>query len=152
MDIINLVEKLDSDIKLNRAYTQLGELLKELNNKGLPNEIINSINMDVEELNSTPIPELEFKKLLVKKQTKIITLLEKELKIVPKEYYRKLWLTLGMATFGLPIGLAIGIAVGNIGLLAIGLPIGIGIGSVVGSKMDKKAANEGRQLDLEIKY
>jgi hypothetical protein len=37
------------------------------------------------------------------------------------------------------------------GLLAIGLPIGMGIGIAVGTSMDKKAMNEGRQLDIEIK-
>ncbi|MBC7959846.1 MAG: hypothetical protein H7X94_08265, partial [Vallitaleaceae bacterium] len=94
----------------------------------------------------------DFKKLIKQKQSKIIKLVEKEAKIVPKNYYRNVWLAVGMSAFGLPIGVAIGLAVKNIGLLAIGLPIGMGIGVVVGTRLDKKAAQEGRQLDVEIKY
>ncbi|MFD2597795.1 hypothetical protein ACFSQ3_02435 [Sphingobacterium corticis] len=42
-------------------------------------------------------------------------------------------------------------SVGNIGLLGIGLPIGMALGLAVRATMDKKAKQEGRQLDLEIK-
>ena len=51
----------------------------------------------------------------------------------------------------LPIGAAIGSVSGNMGVLGAGLPIGMGIGIAVGMSMDKKAINEGRQLDIEIK-
>ena len=61
-------------------------------------------------------------------------------------------MVVGMSAFGLPIGVAIGLSIGNIGLLGIGLPIGMGIGIIVGRLMDKKALAEGRQLDVEIKY
>ncbi|MFY8110592.1 MAG: hypothetical protein ACOVKP_01170 [Flavobacterium sp.] len=88
---------------------------------------------------------------MTQKQTKIIKLLEKELKIVPKNYYRNLWSALGMSVFGLPMGAALGLSIGNIGLLGIGLPIGMLIGMLVGSQMDKKAFQEGRQLAIEIK-
>ncbi len=57
-----------------------------------------------------------------------------------------------MAAFGIPLGVAFGISIGNMGLLGIGLPIGMVIGMAVGSVMDKKAVESGRQLDLEIKY
>ena len=36
-------------------------------------------------------------------------------------------------------------------MLAIGIGIGMAIGVGVGSSMDKKAFNEGRQLDFEVK-
>ncbi len=58
-------------------------------------------------------------------------------------------MSLGMAAFGLPLGVVFGSSTGNMGLLGIGLPIGMVIGMGVGSKMDKKAFEEGRQLDLE---
>ncbi len=63
-----------------------------------------------------------------------------------------MWLALGMSAFGIPIGVAIGLSVGNPGLLATGLPIGMGIGMAVGASMDKKAKETGKQLDVEIKY
>jgi len=154
MNIIELKERenISDDIKLSRIYVQLGELLKSLKKKELTPEIIKSINRDIEELNSSSLTSNELIKLVKLKQTKIIKVVEKELKIVPKNYYRNLWLILGMSVFGIPIGVTFGTSVGNMGLLGIGLPIGMGIGIVVGSGMDKKAFKEGRQLDIEIKY
>lgn len=154
MNIIELKERqnISDNIKLNRIYVQFGELLKELSKKDLPQKIIESINLDIEELNSTSLTSNDFIKLTKQKQTKIIKVIEKELKIVPKNYYRNIWLALGMSAFGLPIGVAFGLSVGNIGLLAIGLPIGMAIGMAVGSRMDKKAFEESRQLNIEIKY
>jgi predicted RND superfamily exporter protein len=154
MNIIELKERqnISDDIKLNRIYVQFGELLKELAKKDLPLKIIDSINQDIEEINSTSLTNNELIKLVKLKQTKIIKIVEKELKIVPKNYYRNLWLALGLSVFGLPIGVALGLSIGNMGLLGMGLPIGMVIGIVVGTGMDKKASEEGRQLDVEIKY
>ena len=64
--------------------------------------------------------------------SQIINLLEKELKLVPKNHYTTTWLALGMTIFGLPIGVVFGSSLGNIGLMAIGLPIGMAIGMGVG--------------------
>ena len=154
MNIIELKERknISDNIKLNRIYVQFGELLKELDKKDLPVKSIESINQDITELNSISLVSANFSKLIKQKQTKIIKVIEKELKIVPKNYYRNIWLAVGMSAFGLPIGVAFGLSVGNMGLLAIGLPFGMAIGIAVGSKMDKKAFEEGRQLNIEVKY
>lgn len=60
-------------------------------------------------------------------------------------------MVLGMPTIGLPIGVAFGASIGNMGLLGIGLPIGMVIGLALGSGMDKKVSKEGRQLNIELK-
>ena len=70
---------------------------------------------------------------------------------MPKKHYRNTWLAVGMAAFGIPLGLAFGATLGNMAFLGIGLPIGMVFGMSVGTNMDKKAFEEGRQLDLEIK-
>jgi hypothetical protein len=154
MNIIELKDRqnLSDDSKLSRIYIQFGELLNQLRKKNLPPSIIERVNQDIEELNTKSFTANDFRKLIKQKQTKIIKQLEKELKIVPKNYYRNIWLAVGMSVFGLPIGVAFGVSIGNMGLLAIGLPIGMAIGILVGSRMDKKAFEENRQLDIEIKY
>ncbi len=141
-----------ADVKLNKLYTQFDKLLSELKKHSLTPSIEASINKDVEEINNSTLTGSELKKLVKKKETAIVKQLEKELKIVPRNYFQTLWMVLGMSAFGLPIGVAIGLSIGNIGLLGIGLPIGMGIGIIVGKLMDKKALAEGRQLDVEIKY
>lgn len=89
-------------------------------------------------------------KAIKEKEKKIVKLLEKNHKIVPKKYYQTLWMILGMSAFGLPIGAAFGYLMKNMGLLGIDLPIGMGTG--VGSYLDKKALAEGRQLDIGLKF
>jgi len=152
MTIIELKERTDlaSDIKLSSLYAQFGVLLSELRKKQLNEELIKSINAFIETINASTVTGNEFKKLVKQAQTAIVKQVEKEHKIVPKNHYRTLWMLLGFTAFGLPIGLTFGLSVGNIGLMAIGLPIGMAIGAAVGSSMDKKAEQEGRQLNVEI--
>ena len=150
----NLIERqhILENTKVLSRYHQLGELLKALEKRELPNEIIDFINQHIELLNSVSDSEKYFAKTIKEKENGIIKHIEKKINLVPKNHYRKRWLTLGMGAFGLPIGVALGYASGNMGILGTGLPIGMGIGIVVGSIMDKKAFNEGRQLDFEVKH
>jgi len=148
---LNKRVNIDQNKKLNNAYFQFGELLNVLNNKKLPNEIISSINIGIEGINSFTESEKELRKLIRKTQSRIIKLIEKELKLVTKNHYRNTWLALGMSVFGIPLGVAFGSSLGNMGFIGIGLPIGMVIGMAIGTGMDKKAFEEGRQLDLELK-
>ncbi|MGH2623714.1 MAG: hypothetical protein ACRDE7_08615 [Sphingobacterium sp.] len=141
-----------SDTKFSNIYSQFGTLLDALAKINLDPLIIKSINQDVEELNQSTFAGNELRKLVKDKQTKILKHLEKEAQIVPQNYYRNLWLPLGMAAFGLPFGTAIGLSMGNMGLLAIGLPFGMTIGIIIGLNLDKKAFAEGRQLAIDIKH
>ena len=155
MTIIKLrgVKNLESDIRLNQLYSQFDILLSELRKKELPDSIIQTINSEVEEINtSDSLTTNDLRKVIKKKQTAILRLIEKDLKLVPKNYYRTLWLALGMTVFGMPLGVLAGVLLGQPGLFAIGLPIGVAIGVTVGTLMDKTAAKENRQLNLEIKY
>lgn len=143
-DIIN-------DIKLNHLYLQFGQLLNELDKKQLSQDNINFVNQRVERINISSFTGNDLKKLIKQEQTSLLKQIEKTQKIVPINYYRNLWMLLGFTAFGLPIGMAFGLSVGNIGLMAVGLPIGMAIGALVGGNMDKKALNEGRQLNIELK-
>ena len=58
-------------------------------------------------------------------------------------------MALGMSAFGLPVGIMISVLTGNYAFVSIGLPIGMGAGVAVGSAFDRKAATEGRQLNIE---
>lgn len=147
----DLKPELLTDSKTKALYDQLQQLLNELEKKKISAETANSINSDIELINSITLRDKNLYKLLKQKQNDLIKLLEKEHKIVPKNYYRNLWLALGMGAFGLPIGVAFGLLINNIALLSIGLPIGMAIGVAVGSSLDKKAEAEGRQLNVEIK-
>lgn len=153
MNITALRERPENitNAKLNSLYLQFKQLLAELRTKQLNSDLISSINSDIEEINTSLFVGDDLKKLVKQKQTSILKQLEKDLKFIPKHYYRNLWMVLGLSAFGLPIGMIFGFSIGNIGLMGVGLPIGMAIGTVVGTAMDKKAFNEGRQLDLEIK-
>ncbi|TCC89324.1 hypothetical protein EZ428_16650 [Pedobacter frigiditerrae] len=140
-----------TDTKQSKIYAQFGGLLSELKKREAPENIGKSINEYVDEINSSPLTGNQLTKLLKQKQTEILKQIEKELKVVPKNHYRTLWMLFGMSGIGLPIGVAFGLSIGNIGLLGLGLPIGMIIGLAIGASLDKKALNEGRQLNIEIK-
>ena len=140
---------IEQNSKLNRKFVQLEKLLEELKAKKISAEVINTINEQIEAVNSSE--EKGLSKQIWKAQTQIIKLIEKELKLVTINYYRNSWLAVGMS-IGVAMGVALGVSGENMGLLALGLPIGLGIGIAIGTAMDKKAKANGLQLELEIKY
>lgn len=146
------VPNLEHNKRLSRAYAQFDQLLAELRTKSLPEDIIAYINNDLVQINAMDGTEKQLLKHVRATQASILKQLEFKLKLVTKNHYRNLWLALGMAAIGLPIGVAFGLSFGNMGYLAIGVPIGMGIGLVIGRRLDKKALEEGNQLDIEVTY
>ncbi|MBT9484370.1 hypothetical protein [Sediminibacterium sp.] len=143
---------ISGNVKALNAYLQLGKLLNLLEIKELPEDTVELINQEIEKLNAIGDDDKYLKSKIKTKENNIIKLVEKKHKIVPKNYYKKLWMVLGMSAFGIPMGVAFGLSIGNLGMLGIGLPFGMGIGVVVGTSMDNKALKEGRQLDFENDY
>lgn len=139
------------NMRLTNVYIQLRELLSELKKMELTPKVVEKINQDIQDLNDATVSSDELRKLAKRKQTDIVKRLEKELKIVPINYYRNLWLALGIAAIGIPIGVAVGAGSGNMGMLGIGAPIGMAVGLAIGTQLDKKAYKAGKQLGIEIK-
>src|SRR5690606_1436990 len=152
MNITTLKKRfIAADTPLYNMYMQLNQFLVELNNKKIPDSIVNQINKEVEEINNITNSD-GLQKLVKQKQSILVRLLEKELKMVTINYYRNLWIALGMAAFGIPLGVAFGASLGNFALFALGVPIGLAIGLGVGMQLDIKALKEGRQLAVEMKH
>lgn len=153
MKIIELKERegLTPENKLDKCYIEFKEVLSELSMKELPDTTVVFINKNIEELNATLFQGKDLQKHIKKQQSNILKLVLKEHKIVTKNHYVKLWMLLGMPTFGIPLGLAFGLDINNMGILAIGLPIGMGMGIGVGALIDGKALIEERQLNIELK-
>jgi hypothetical protein len=143
-------EDLGEDTKVSKAYAQLEKLLALLSGRDLPKQVVLAINSDIDELNAMSDNGKAFRKQLKKKQDHIVRTLEKETRLVPKNYYQGTWMAIGMAAFGLPLGFIFGFALDNLAFMGIGLPIGLSFGLAIGAGMDKKAFDEGRQLDFEI--
>lgn len=149
---LELSTDINSNSNLKERVEHFEILLNELRKKALPDALIQSINKAIEEIHTASSQEAQLKNVLRKKQSSIIKMLEKEMKLVPKFYYRNLWMVLGMSAFGIPLGVAFSMSIKNMAFIGIGLPIGMAIGMIVGTNMDKKAFAEGRQLDVVLKY
>ena len=142
--------EIQENAKLYTKYTQFIALIDELRQKELTPEVVDTINEDIRTINQCNGTDKELLKLLRKKQSCILNELAKKLKIVTKGYYRNMWMVLGMSIFGIPFGLMFSMALNNFAFIGIGLPMGMPIGMAVGASMDKKAAEEGRQLQVTL--
>ena len=150
-----LLEPLDrpelvSGKSLDKKYRAFRRLIDALRRRELPAVITDELNRDLALLNGTDSGNKEFSKKLGEIQRRLLRNLEKVLKMVPKNHYRNLWMSTGMAAFGLPLGAAIGASLDNMAYLAIGLPMGLAIGIAVGTAMDEKARKAGFQLDVDL--
>lgn len=134
--------------KLTTCFQKFSELLEELKEREISAKVLDIINHEIDLINSI-YEEKPLKKQIYKSQYKIIHNLEREHKIVPKNFYRNKWMVLGMTIFGLPFGVVFGSALGNMAFIGIGLPIGMPIGMAVGAKKDAEAAKNGLQLNFQ---
>jgi len=154
MNLIDLKEneRVKKSTKSTKYFNQIELIIQDLRERSIQENLITVINSDIAEINDSELSDYALHKLLKRKYNNIIKITEKELHIVPINYYRNLWMVIGMSAFGIPMGLALGVSLGNIGLLGIGLPIGMAVGIAVGMGLDKKAHDERRQFDFEIIY
>lgn len=146
-ELINRPE-ISSNNRLEKSYLNFKSLIDELETKSLTENCRKVVEDEIHLLNT--VIDSKLLGQIRKSTLKITRIVEKESKLVPKGYYRMFWTSLGMSAFGIPIGVAFGAALKNMGLIGVGLPIGLGIGIAYGSSIDKKAAREGRQLNWEI--
>lgn len=150
MKIIELTKRknIDQDERLKSKYDGLEKLINALTKRDLPSKTGAEINQFIGAINAFTGSNKELRKQIRKSYHKILRLVEKELKLVPKNLYRSRWMAIGISIFGVPMGAAFGASMDNMSFLGIGIPIGMVLGMAIGSGMDKKAAEEGRQLDL----
>ena len=132
-----------------KSHRNLEDLITALDKASLPENAQEAVNQRIETINSFDGREKDYRKALATARHNILSYLEKEHKLVPKNHYQKTWLALGLAAFGVPLGVAMGAALGNMALMGIGIAMGIPIGLAVGAGQDKKAKQEGRQFDYE---
>jgi len=135
--------------KLSKAYDKLQKVIDALQKKEISQDVWNIINTDIKLINGFSGTEKGLKKALKKTALKILGLVEKELQYVSKNHYRNQWMALGMAIFGVTLGTAFSAIIDNYAFIGIGLPIGMALGMAYGATLDKKAEQDGKQLELE---
>lgn len=150
MKLTQPVDRPSLDHKTAKKYDLFARYIHALNQKELTESFATSSNEQIELLNKLSDTDRSFKKQLIKTQTNISNRAIKELKYVPKNHYRNVWLAVGMAAFGIPFGVALSTVIGNFAFIGLGLPIGLSVGIAYGTSMDQRAAKEGRQLDIEL--
>lgn len=133
-----------------KAYKDLQSLLDELRDRTLDQEVITDINKKIDEMNNFRGDEKEHTKQLKKTQQSILYILHQKMRIVPQNYYRNMWMGLGMAVFGIPMGTVLGLVMENMAFIGAGIAIGVPLGLGIGTNLDKKAAQEGKQLNFEL--
>lgn len=136
--------------KADELYIQFNNFVDELNSRSIVENTINAINREIEEINSSTEIGVSMKSLIVKKLTAILKLLEKEHKLVPKNYYRNNNLLKNSVVFGVPIGIIIGLITKDMALISAGMIIAMAISFVRGRIMDKMALKEGRQFSGKL--
>lgn len=141
---LEIRKSIELNTNLRKAYRKMERLIEALSKKEIPTEILSSINTDIKSLNTFSGTEKELTKILRKTYSKILALVEKELKFVAKRHY----LSLGMV-FGMLAGVVFSSLFDSFGVAGMGISIGMLIGIIVGTNLDKKAEEEGYQLELE---
>ncbi len=145
---LNNLSEFTTDKRVKIRAEKFTELWEELNEFTLPVEVSSFINSEVDHINSLGDKDRIFK-YLGKSQAAILKLVKEKMELIPSNYYRNMWLGMGMAIFGIPLGMIFALSLGNMAFIGIGIPIGLAIGIGIGISMDAKAKKEGKQLRFE---
>ncbi|WP_299156367.1 hypothetical protein [uncultured Tenacibaculum sp.] len=137
-----------SDKSVLKAFNKLEKSLSVLENLSLSDATISEIDKDIGEINSFEGKLKKYRNKLVVKNHNILELVRKNHGYVHEKYYQNQWLAIGMSTFGISFGVVFGMLLDNIALLGIGLPFGMLLGIAIGKEKDKKAKQEGKQINI----
>ena len=151
MKFIELRKRLSfyQDERLSQGYENLENLLEELTGKEIPQPLVLAINEHILLINSFSGTDAKLVKELRKSRNEILSTLQKELQVVPRNYYQRMWVAIGITAFGLPMGVVFGVILDNLACMSLALPMGLLFGIIVGSTLDKKAMMSGKQLDID---
>lgn len=131
-----------------QAAEKLNRLIEAANQHEIPVELVDDFEQKLSALeNETHNPEI--KASSISKLTQyMMDSLRTRAGLVTKDYYRNFWMSVGMAVFGIPFGVAFSSVLKNYAFIGIGLPIGLSIGIAIGTSKDKQVISEGRQLNF----
>ncbi|MCL2028427.1 MAG: hypothetical protein FWG79_08085 [Bacteroidales bacterium] len=165
MNIIELKEKpnISNDVKLDRIYAVFQNFLEELRKRDWSNhpiEAVNrdaeAINRDIEKINSSSYTSNALRNLLKYKLGNIIMILRQNHKVVPQNYYRNQWTILTVIPL-CPFILWITTTttmndwIPSV-IISMGLIVAFIIGRSVAKNKDRKAFEEGRQLNIASNF
>ena len=147
IDVIEIREGVIANSKLEKAYTRLQKLIDALNKKVVSDETMNTINADIKLINSFSGSDDDLRKVLKKKYSSILGLVQRNQKFVPKNYYLYRWIGFGMLA-----GVVFSTSIYRTEMSAMGMSISIGmiVGVVIGNMLDNQAQKKGLQLELNI--
>lgn len=144
-----IVDNYSEQEKENLEIHYLKGLMKKITvnqiegNDNLIEKIDSVIEKLPEKINSS---KLVYDRKLLDRISNLKSYIKEEYDIVPKGYYKKTYMAVGMG-MGPILGLLIGTILGKISIgLPIGIPIGLAIGISIGSNLDKKAIIENRVI------
>lgn len=149
---LNQRPAIEGNKKLSNLYDQFTHLIQELQQKEFSPTAVEKINREIRYLNTLEDSTPTLRMMILKAQSRIMRLAEKEADLIPANHYRNHWMSVGMGAIALPVGLTLALITRNMGFIGIGIPIGIVIGRIVGKAKDRKALAEGKQLATQIKY
>lgn len=136
------------DKSVLKAFNKIDKSISVIGNLPLSDTSISLINKDIEEINSYEGKLKKYRNKLIVKNHNILELVRKNHGYVHEKYYQNQWMAIGMSTFGISFGVVFGMLFDNIGLLGMGLPFGMLLGIVIGKEKDKKAKQEGKQINI----
>ncbi|SDS46735.1 hypothetical protein SAMN04487764_2285 [Gillisia sp. Hel1_33_143] len=151
MHIHHLELSEDRDLELYVSISNLKMLIAEIKSKNIPEEVCYKINYQIDKVNSCAIDNsIKIQNLLDMTYHSILHIIKTDLGIIPKNYYRDLYTTLGMTIFGLPLGLLLTATLDNSINLVFGVVFGLIFGVILGTRKDKIAQQENKVIQKFI--
>ena len=144
---INLLERLRNQSTKKteiKVYKEFIHILNSLEKRGLSNDEVKSIELELEDLNLESDPRYR-KRYYKTRLDRFKEFLDKTFSLVTKNYYENLYLIIGMFV-GMMLGIVVGERLDKSMGISLGICLGMFIGAFIGRSKDTKAIREGRVI------
>ncbi len=136
--------------RVTKKYKKLFLLIEELENHNLTPDTESAVNTIITNYNAYNGPAEKLGRTIGKARVDILRVVEKNMKLIPKNAMLIRWMGIGMSAFGISLGAAYFVVLGNMAFMGVGIGIGLSIGVAIGAGLDNKAKKENRQLNIEL--
>ncbi len=148
--IVNIPPADQIKLKVERSLRQYNKLLKLLQDKPLETETIDFITNQVKSIESLNLQLKNSSRKIKKSKQQLLSYLQKNEGIYPKNHFITLYMAVGMTAIGLPAGILLSFLVNNTAFLGVGLPIGLSIGLALGHQKDLQIKAKGKQINYAV--
>lgn len=148
--LVNIPSPDHIKLKVERSLRNYNKLLKQLQDKTLKPQTTQFITHQITTIESLNLQQKASSRKINQSKRQLLSYLQKNEGIYAKNHFMTLYMAVGMTAMGLPAGIIFSFLIDNFAFIGLGLPIGLSLGLALGQKKDLQIKAKGKQINYSV--